>query len=212
MGGLPLRTPTHRRYGGPLPRRLPNAPHAHPCPDIPFLPKGCPSGIYAGLARLSAGCPPDRGRLHTCYSPVRRSPAEKASFLPAAPRLACVKPAASVHPEPGSNSPLFYVSVLRRISRIVRPGLPVLSRAPAKPAPRRDGAEAPLLPLSCGIAVNVLGHPGEPRPPSQAGPVPVLRVQSYDLSPEHANFPRTFSELFCCDTVKTLSDTYLTVC
>ena len=26
---------------------------------------------------------------------------------PAAPRLACVKPAASVHPEPGSNSPLF---------------------------------------------------------------------------------------------------------
>ena len=178
----------------------------------PFLPPGCPGGMYAGLARLSAGCPPDRGRLHTCYSPVRRSPAEKASFLPAAPRLACVKPAASVHPEPGSNSPLFYVSVLRRISRIVRPGLPVLSRAPAKPAPRRDGAEAPLLPLSCGIAVNVLGHPGEPRPPSQAGPVPVLRVQSYDLSPEHANFPRTFSELFCWDSVKTLSDTRLTVC
>ena len=26
--------------------------------------------------------------------------------LNAAPRLACVKPAASVHPEPGSNSPL----------------------------------------------------------------------------------------------------------
>ena len=26
---------------------------------------------------------------------------------PAAPRLACVKPAASVHPEPGSNSPLY---------------------------------------------------------------------------------------------------------
>ena len=73
----------------------------------PFLPRGCPQGIYAGLARLSAGCPPDRGRLHTCYSPVRRSPAESASTLPAAPRLACVKPAASVHPEPGSNSPLF---------------------------------------------------------------------------------------------------------
>ena len=62
--------------------------------------------IYAGLASLSEGCPPDRGRLHTCYSPVRRSPARKASFPPAAPRLACVKPAASVHPEPGSNSPL----------------------------------------------------------------------------------------------------------
>ena len=27
-------------------------------------------------------------------------------YFPAAPRLACVKPVASVHPEPGSNSPL----------------------------------------------------------------------------------------------------------
>ena len=29
-----------------------------------------------------------------------------------APRLACVKPAASVHPEPGSNSPLFFILLL----------------------------------------------------------------------------------------------------
>ena len=72
----------------------------------PFLLPGCPGRIYAGLARLSAGCPPDKGRLHTCYSPVRRSPAGRTSPSPAAPRLACVKPAASVHPEPGSNSPL----------------------------------------------------------------------------------------------------------
>ena len=62
--------------------------------------------IYAGLASLSEGCPPVEGRLHTCYSPVRQSPAESASTLPDALRLACVKPAASVHPEPGSNSPL----------------------------------------------------------------------------------------------------------
>ena len=73
----------------------------------PFLPRGCPRGIYAGLARLSTGCPPAEGRLHTCYSPVRRSPPGEASFPRAAPRLACVKPAASVHPEPGSNSPLY---------------------------------------------------------------------------------------------------------
>ena len=32
------------------------------------------------------------------------------AHLPAAPRLACVKPVASVHPEPGSNSPLFILS------------------------------------------------------------------------------------------------------
>ena len=36
MGGLPLRTPTHRRLGGPSPRRLANAPHAHPVPDRSF--------------------------------------------------------------------------------------------------------------------------------------------------------------------------------
>ena len=30
----------------------------------------------------------------------------KVLLLHAAPQLACIKPAASVHPEPGSNSPL----------------------------------------------------------------------------------------------------------
>ena len=30
-------------------------------------------------------------------------------YLPAAPRLACVRPVASVHPEPGSNSSLYYL-------------------------------------------------------------------------------------------------------
>ena len=49
------------------------------------------------------------GRLHTCYSPVRRSPAGRTSPPPAAPRLACVKPVASVHPEPGSNSSLLFI-------------------------------------------------------------------------------------------------------
>ena len=44
-----------------------------------------------------------RGRLLTCYSPVRHSSTQqKLSF---SVRLACVKHAASVRPEPGSNSP-----------------------------------------------------------------------------------------------------------
>ena len=104
-GDLPLRTPTHRRLGGPLPRLLPNAPHAHPPPVIlssPRMPPRDIRGISLPFGRLS----PVEGRLHTCYSPVRQSPAESASTLPVALRLACVKPAASVHPEPGSNSPL----------------------------------------------------------------------------------------------------------
>ena len=51
----------------------------------PFLRRGCPLRIYAGLARVSPGCPPGRGRLHTCYSPVRRSPAGKAEAFPPLP-------------------------------------------------------------------------------------------------------------------------------
>ena len=43
--------------------------------------------------------------LLTRYAPFRRSPSPIAGY--AAPRLACVKPPASVHPEPGSNSSLY---------------------------------------------------------------------------------------------------------
>ena len=55
------------------------------------------SGDYSGVG----------GRLDTRYAPVRRSTPDKASFTVVSPRLACVKPVASVHPEPGSNSPLY---------------------------------------------------------------------------------------------------------
>ena len=63
--------------------------------------------FYGVLIRLSPGYPPLIGKLHTRYSPVRRSPSICIATNHAAPRLACVKPVASVHPEPGSNSSLF---------------------------------------------------------------------------------------------------------
>ena len=66
------------------------------------------------LIRLSPGCALLRGRLDTRYSPVRRSPSIKASFDNDAPRLACVKPVASVHPEPGSNSSLYIFYALQK--------------------------------------------------------------------------------------------------
>src|SRR4051812_18001641 len=56
---------------------------------------------YPVLAPVSEGYPKDWGRLLTCYSPVRRSSTPKGLSA----RLACVKHAASVRPEPGSNSP-----------------------------------------------------------------------------------------------------------
>src|SRR5262245_51162770 len=59
---------------------------------------------YAVLANLSASYPPLRGRLPTCYSPVRHFTRGRSPFLV---RLACVRPAANVRSEPGSNSPVF---------------------------------------------------------------------------------------------------------
>ena len=72
---------------------------------------------YAVLISLSEGYPPVAGRLHTRYSPVRRSSAGASS--PVTPRLACVRPLASVHPEPGSNSPLYELFFLS-FSQILR--------------------------------------------------------------------------------------------
>ena len=145
---------------------------------MPFLPGGCPPGIYAGLARLSAGCPPDRGRLHTCYSPVRRSPAGGAGSSPAAARLACVKPAASVHPEPGSNSPLLvYIAIY--LSCFVF----VLTRCYLAGRNRFDGESSasgrfPLSHFSCLVAMFSMVSFAS-GPVSQVRGVSRLRMQSY---------------------------------
>ena len=60
--------------------------------------------------------------LLTRYAPFRRSPPGIATRD--APRLACVKPAASVHPEPGSNSSL-YISYFSKL-------VPTLFKFPKK--------------------------------------------------------------------------------
>ena len=61
-----------------------------------------PSWISRRFHRLSTG------NGHVAHA-LRTLPPVAAKVLPprAAPRLACVKPAASVHPEPGSNSSLY---------------------------------------------------------------------------------------------------------
>ena len=84
---------------GRYPTNQPNRPHApRPAGLRPFLPRH-PEGAHAVLAALSDGYPPLGVRSRTCYSPVRH-------WVPKHPvRLACVRHAASVYPEPGSNSP-----------------------------------------------------------------------------------------------------------
>ena len=54
------------------------------------------------LASVSRCCPRLKGRSPTCYAPVRHSTRTRRYFLV---RLACIKHAASVRSEPGSNSP-----------------------------------------------------------------------------------------------------------
>ena len=57
---------------------------------------------YAVLAIVSNSYPPLPGRLPTRYSPVRNSSREASSSFSVL--LACIRHAASVRPEPGSNS------------------------------------------------------------------------------------------------------------
>src|SRR5687767_2408538 len=59
------------------------------------------AGCYAVLASLSGRYPPLEGRSPTCYSPVCHSTYPLRGFRV---RLACVRHAASVDSEPGSNS------------------------------------------------------------------------------------------------------------
>ena len=82
--------PTNKLIGRePIPDR--KTFHTPPCGDM----------SYPVLIPVSRGYPRVGGRLLTCYSPVRRSSTPKGLSA----RLACVKHAASVRPEPGSNSP-----------------------------------------------------------------------------------------------------------
>ena len=107
MAGHPLRPATDRRLGRPLPCQLANQTRVHPIPPEFFTLCHAALCAYAALAAISSCYSPVWGRLPTRYSPVRRSVrcqifrrVNGKCFA----RLACVKHAASVHPEPGSNS------------------------------------------------------------------------------------------------------------
>jgi hypothetical protein len=109
----PLRPATDRRFGGPLPHQLANQTRVHPGPPEFFTQDHAVPCAYAVLPAVSSCYPPVRGRFPTRYSPVRHY--ESRSFrrsliLLFTVRLACVRHAASVHPEPGSNSHVKMIS------------------------------------------------------------------------------------------------------
>ena len=101
MADHPLRPATDRRLGEPLPHQLANPTSAAPKARglaIPLFPAHRICGISVTFATLS----PTSGHVPMHYSPVRHSPSGASTH--AAVRLACVRHAASVQSEPGSNS------------------------------------------------------------------------------------------------------------
>src|SRR6478672_6557161 len=66
------------------------------------------AACYAVLASLSGRYPPLEGRSPTCYSPVCHSTYPLRGFRV---RLACIRHAASVDSEPGSNSHVKFVAL-----------------------------------------------------------------------------------------------------
>ncbi len=86
-------------------RRMPSR-----CRIAPLDQPGCPGRSLRGIRRRFRRLSPCTGQV--AYVLLTRAPVaggDKQACLPDAPRLACVKPVASVHPEPGSNSPLLFI-------------------------------------------------------------------------------------------------------
>ena len=94
MAGQPLDPATHRRLGEQLPHQLANGTQAPPEARLLAL----TLRYYAVLATLSGSYSPLRGRYQRVTHPSATKPE---GFV----RLACIRHTASVHPEPGSNSP-----------------------------------------------------------------------------------------------------------
>ena len=106
MADHPLRPATDRGLGGLLPRQLANPISATPKARGLTIPRFPPQGI-CGINPAFAELSPTSGYVPIYYSPVRHSPPGVAPR--AAVRLACVKHAASVQSEPGSNSSVQYL-------------------------------------------------------------------------------------------------------
>ena len=113
-------------------RRMPSR---HRIP--PFARSGCPVRAAWGIRPGFPGLSPCGGQVP--YVLLTRAPVAgrcRQACTPAAPRLACVKPVASVHPEPGSNSSLLlscFLSFKRWCSRT--PDNPPEQRHPARDVP-----------------------------------------------------------------------------
>ena len=103
MAGRPLRPATRHRLGEPLPHQQTDRPRAHPPPKN-FPPQPMRAIVISSISPDFSELSQSGGQVtHVLLtrSPLIH-PVQAPSFIV---RLACVKHAASVRPEPGSNSP-----------------------------------------------------------------------------------------------------------
>ena len=104
MAGRPLRPATRRRLGRPSPHQQTDRPRAHPQPKN-FPPPNMRKMVISGIRPSFPGLSRSQGQV--THVILTRSPLIHPVQAPSfSVRLACVKHAASVRPEPGSNSPL----------------------------------------------------------------------------------------------------------
>ena len=119
MAVRPLRPATDRCFGRPLPCQLANQTRAHPVSLKSFPIGSCdPTGVRGITSRFQLLFP-DTGQItHALLTrpPLRTSESIRRLLPKSSVRLACVRHAASVHPEPGSNSHVFIRLLLFALS------------------------------------------------------------------------------------------------
>ena len=153
-------------------------------------------GISTGFPVLS----PCGGQV--AYALLTRAPVAAMVLPPRdAPRLACVKPAASVHPEPGSNSPLLYVFLF--FSLLAQRGAPYPGRTRTSLTEGPALSQFPsLLTLFLSHYLNVLSLSANPSFPGCG-----CKITAFTPLP-----PNLFATFLCCRTCfsrKRLSTTLL---
>ena len=126
MAVRPLRPATDRSLGGPLPRQLANRTRAHlqaPGLTVPgFDPEARSPRVLCGISTSFPMLFPTRRKI--THALLTRSLLSW-GLPPLSAQLACVRHAASVDSEPGSNSPVKTVSDSRLVARVKK-----LLRAP----------------------------------------------------------------------------------
>ena len=101
MAVQPLSPATDRRLGEPLPHQLANQTRSHLSAHKALVIRGCPQITLCGISsRFQLLSPTERQVLHALLTRSPLSQSRRADPV----RLACVRHAASVRPEPGSNS------------------------------------------------------------------------------------------------------------